>query len=202
MTRRNPKIPRHKVFISFHEADIEFKRQFLQLIEGHAIDKSVHDDDIDDTNLTVSRIRQIIRDDFIADATVTVVLVGTNTWQRKHVDWEIGSSISKTDHNDRCGLVGILLPSHPNHRAKSIKSNLLPPKLADNMQSDDPYAKLYKWPENPRVLELRQWIHEAYSRRKGNPPNNGRAQYAENRTGGWSTGWQQPKGYPARFDFD
>lgn len=202
MARRRPKIPRHKVFVSFHEADIEYKNQFLRLIEGHAVDKSVHDDDIDDTNLKVARIRQIIRDEFIADATVTVVLVGTNTWQRKHVDWEIGSSIKKTNHNDRCGLVSILLPSHPNHRANSIKSNLLPPRLADNMRGDDPYAELYKWPGDPSPIEIRKWIHEAFLRRKGVPPNNGRAQYAENRTGSWSTGWQPSKNPPERFDFD
>ena len=59
-------------------------------------------------------IRQQIRDNFIRDATVTVVLIGPCTWQRKHVDWEIGSSLRKTKRNSRCGLLGILLPNHPN----------------------------------------------------------------------------------------
>ena len=201
MAKRKPRIPRHKVFVSFHVADLKYKDLFLKLIEGHAVDKSVHDDDIDDTNLKVARIRQIIRDEFIADATVTVVLIGTNTWQRKHVDWEIGSSIKKTKHNDRCGIVGILLPSHPNHRSTSIKSNLLPPRLTDNMQGDNPYAKLYKWPDDPSGIEIRKWIHEAFLRRKGVPPNNGRVHFGENQSGSWSTGWQQPKDYPERFDF-
>ncbi len=200
--KRGADIPRHKVFISFHVADVEFKDQFLKIIEGHAVDKSVHDDDIDDTNLKVARIRQIIRDEFIADATVTVVLVGANTWQRKHVDWEIGSSIKKTKHNDRCGLIGILLPSHPNNRAKSTKSNLLPPRLADNMRGDDPYAKLYRWPENPSAVEISEWIYEANLRRKGDPPDNGRIHYADNRSGNWSTGWQRGKGYPESFLLD
>ena len=185
--------------MSFHVADIEFKERFAKLLEGHAIDKSVHDDDIDDMNLKVARIRQIIRDDFIADATVTVVLVGKNTWQRKHVDWEIGSSIKKTKHNDRCGIVGILLPSHPNHRSRSIKSNLLPPRLADNMRGDNPYAKLYRWPENPSGIEIRNWIHEAYLRCKGTPPNNGRLHFGKNQSGSWSTGWQPSRDFPERF---
>ena len=201
MTKRKPTVPRHKVFVSFHVADIEYKNQFLKLIEGHAVDKSVHDDDIDDTNLKVARIRQIIRDEFIAEATVTVVLVGTNTWQRKHADWEISSSIKKTEHNDRCGIVGILLPSHPNHRSTSIKSNLLPPRLADNMRGNDPYAKLYKWPDDPTGIEIREWIHEAFLRRKCVQTDNGRIHFGENQSGGWSEGWQRPKDYPERFIF-
>ncbi len=54
---------------------------------GHDIvDESVGDGDIDDDNLATETIRQRIRDNFIRDATVTVVLIGPCTWQRKHVD--------------------------------------------------------------------------------------------------------------------
>ena len=66
------------------------------MMEGDIVDRSVEDGDIDDTNLSTETIRQKIRDDFIADATVTVVLIGPCTWQRKHVDWEIGSSLRAT----------------------------------------------------------------------------------------------------------
>ena len=77
------------------------------------VDKSVEDGDIDDLNIKTETIRQKIRDDFIADATVTIVLIGPCTWQRKHVDWEIGSSLRDTKKNSRCGLLGIWLPNHP-----------------------------------------------------------------------------------------
>ena len=100
---------RHKVFISYHVDDQEDKDRFAQMMENDIVDKSVKDDDIDDTNLKVETIRQKIRDDYIADATVTVVLIGPCTWQRKHVDWEIGSSLRDTKKNPRCGLLGILL---------------------------------------------------------------------------------------------
>ena len=83
--------PRHKVFISFHHEDQFYKDRFAQIMEYDIVDKSVEDGDIDD-NLMVETIRQKIRDDFIADATVTVVLIGTTTWQRKHVDWEIADT--------------------------------------------------------------------------------------------------------------
>ena len=98
---------RHKVFISFHHDDQRYKDRFVDMMDGHIVDESVHDEDIDDDNLRTETIRQKIRDDFIADATVTVVLVGACTWQRKHVDWEIGSSLRNTKRNSRCGLLGI-----------------------------------------------------------------------------------------------
>lgn len=59
------------------------------------ISKSVRIGDID-PNLATDTIRQKIRDEYLRGSTVTVVLVGPETWQRKHVDWEIGASIRHT----------------------------------------------------------------------------------------------------------
>ncbi len=108
-----PQTQRDKVFISFHHEDQKYKERFAKMMKGDIVDKSVKDSDIDDRNLKTATIRQKIREDFIADATVTVVLIGPCTWKRKHVDWEIGSSLRDTKKNPRCGLLGILLPNHP-----------------------------------------------------------------------------------------
>ncbi len=70
------RLPRHKVFISYHDEDREYKERFVGMMKGRLIDKSVNVNDIDDTNIKVDTVRQKIRDDFIRDATVTVVLVG------------------------------------------------------------------------------------------------------------------------------
>ena len=51
---------------------------------------------------------------------MTIVLIGPCTWQRKHVDWEIGASLRKTRKNSRCGLLGILLPNHPDYKKLQI----------------------------------------------------------------------------------
>ena len=110
-----PQTNKHKVFISFHHEDQTYKNQFVQMMGKDLVDKSVEDGDIDDDRLLTETIRQKIRDDFITEATVTVVLIGPCTWQRKHVDWEIGSSLRDTKKNSRCGLLGILLPDHPNY---------------------------------------------------------------------------------------
>ena len=186
-----PEAPRHKVFISFHHEDQQYKDRFVQMMGDDIVDESVDDGDIDDENLRTETIRQKIRDDFIRDATVTVVLIGSCTWQRKHVDWEIGSSLRKTEKNSRCGLLGILLPNHPNYRKKEYNPRLVPPKLADNVSNasaDGPYAIVYNWATDSS--RVRGWIHTAFERRDGTPPNNARSQFKRNRSGPCDRGWQ------------
>ena len=187
-----PQTKRHKVFISYHhDQDQEYKERFAKMMKGDIVDKSVKDGDIDDRNLPLDEVRRRIRDNFIADATVTVVLIGRCTWRRKHVDWEIGSSLRKTKKNPRCGLLGIWLPKHPDSKKEPTLRNhhLIPPRLADNCKGDDPYACLYDW--SNQAVDIRQWIHRAFKRSKRTPyPNNGRQQFGGNRKGKCSKGWQ------------
>ena len=180
---------RHKVFVSFHHEDQAYKDLFVRMMGADMVDKSVEDGDIDDRNIKVETIRQKIRDDFIADATVTIVLIGPCTWQRKHVDWEIGSSLRDTKLNSRCGLLGILLPNHPDFGTGKYHPHLIPPRLADNCGGDDPYACIYNWPGQQATDRIRQWIHKAFQKRNGTPPDNSRDQFGNNRSGDCSAGW-------------
>ena len=104
----------HKVFISYHDAnDAIYKDDLLTLNEEHNlfIDGSVDTGDIVGTDRPAHAIRGIIRDDYLRDTTVTIVLVGTQTWGRKHVDWEIYSSMFDGVKNKRSGILVIMLPS-------------------------------------------------------------------------------------------
>ena len=199
--RQKPPIPRHKVFVSFHDCDTDrrYKEKFTELLKGSIIDKSVHEDDIDDDSLKTETVRQKIRDEFIANATVTVVLIGECTWQRKHVDWEIGSSLRETKRNKRCGLLGILLPCHPSHGAKSINPRRIPSKLAQNLTGDNAFAKLYNWPDGPSSKKFWRWIHEAFERRDLDPaPKIGKSQFKKNRRGDCKRGWKDKIDVPKR----
>ena len=183
--------PRHNVFISYHDEDREHKDRFVRNMGDSMIDYSVQVDDIDDTNLQVDTIRRYIRDDYIADATVTIVLVGPCTWQRKHVDWEIGSSLRDTRNNSRCGLLGILLPHHADHGESTYRPHLVPPRLADNCISDDPFASIHDLPGSRIEEQVRSWIHRAFLRRRRDPsPDNSRPQFRRNRSGSCSQGWK------------
>lgn len=180
--------PRHKVFVSYHHGnDQHYKDLFVQMMGDDIVDRSVDDGDIDDTRVNTETIRQRIRDEFIREATVTVVLVGTCTWQRKHVDWEIGSSLRDTKLNSRCGLLGILLPSHWNVWETKYNPHLVPPRLADNCGRQGKFAAMYDWSEESD--KVRKWIHAAFERRTM-VPDNSRLQFRHNRSGDCAQGWR------------
>ena len=186
-------VRRRKVFISYyHHQDEEYKGRFVRMMRDHIVDKSVDTGGIVDSSLPVDEIRRQIRDDYIADATVTVVLIGPCTWQRKHIDWEIAASLMDTDHNDRCGLLGIRLPNHTDFHDAEYNCRLIPPRLAYNCRGNDPFAAVHRWSgsEN-QVNSVRRWIDEAFSRRKRQPDaDNSYHPFADIRHTDCSRGWQ------------
>lgn len=188
---------RHKVFVSFHHANDQGYRDRFEKLFTHyhdiMVNKSVQIGDIDE-NQPSQRIRQLIRDRYLRDSTVTVVLIGQETWQRKHVDWEIGASIRATDYNSRSGLVGILLPTYtappsslfntfhrntPNTYGREYYERTVPPRLIDNVNCG--YAKIYDWSDDP--LQVQRWIHEAYLNRNRILPTNSFPTFVNNRSG-------------------
>lgn len=175
---------RHKVFVSYHhDNDQGYRNLFENLfsdIYDIMVSQSVQIDDINE-NLKVETIRQKIRDEYLRDSTVTLVLVGAETWKRKHVDWEIGASIRDTEFNPRSGLLGILLPTYPRPAGEptTYSRYTIPPRLHDNIECD--FAKIYNWSDNPDVVQ--QWIHEAFNRRKTVIPDNSYPSFVNNRSG-------------------
>ena len=185
--------PRHKIFVSYHhEYDQKYKDRFVRMMSDHILNKSVDTGDIIDQNLPVDEVRRRIRDEYIADATVTVVLIGSCTWQRKHVDWEISASLINTAHNRRCGLLGIRLPSHTDFGDAEYNPRLIPPRLALNCKGDDPFAVVHRWSgSDNQVNRVRRWIDDAFSRRNRQPdPDNSYPLFADNRHTDCSRGWQ------------
>ena len=174
--------PRHNVFVSYHHANDEaYKKNFVDYFTNQTkqiISRSVEIGDID-SNLPTETIRTRIRDNFIRAATVTVVLIGTETWKRKHVDWEIASSLRQTSKNSRCGLIGLILPTHSSYGKGQYTNGTGPPRLVDNQQCN--FAKIYDWTSNGDSVV--KWIHEAYERRLIVDPDNSRDGFKYNRTG-------------------
>jgi hypothetical protein len=173
---------KHKVFVSYHHAnDQKYRDQFERLFcdkHGIIIAKSVQMGDID-PNLKTETIRQKIRDEYLRDSTVTVVLVGAETWKRKHVDWEIGSSIRHTAYNSRSGLIGILLPTYPSFSNSKYNPYTIPPRLHYNIECG--FASMHSWNTNPDVVQ--RWIHQAFLRRDTVNPDNSCGIFANNRAG-------------------
>lgn len=176
----------HKVFVSYHhnQPDQKYRDDFEKFFANYheiMISKSVLIGDID-TNLKTDTIRQKVRDEYLRDSTVTIVLIGALTWQRRHVDWEISSSIRHTEFNPRSGLLGIFLPSYPMGANNTFNPKTIPPRLYDNWKNEKQrFAQLYNWTNDP--IKLQSWIHKAFEERNKIIPDNSYPHYVNNRTG-------------------
>ena len=169
---------KHKVFISHYHADATAVKKF--------VDKFAEEEDIfipkivgDDYDTTINSddpeyIMRRIREDYLTDSTVTIVLIGNETYKRKYVDWEIASTLRNDTNNKRSGLIGIFLPN------KNKRNTNVPERLQDNIDSG--YAKLYEYPEFPH-LELEKWIEQAYEQREdGSKVDRSKKLYKHNRS--------------------
>lgn len=175
----------HKVFISYHHANDQWAKEELSrwgLDNVGFVDSSVQLGDIDDS-LSSEAIRRIIRDNHLRDSTVTVLLAGTETRFRKHVDWELKSSMINGSVNKRSGLLVINLPStgctnfraaHDNEKPllypeckswTSIKNRAvledryshLPARVIDNLMQPNVRISITSWDHlvaNPSALPI------------------------------------------------
>jgi hypothetical protein len=161
---------KHRVFISFHHKNDEnYKICFEQLFHNYSnavLSHSVQDGDISPL-ANAQTTREIIRTKYLRDTTVTIVLIGSEIWKRKHVDWEISSSIRHTSNNYRSGLIGILLPTYPRQDMSRYNPYTIPPRLYYNIKCG--YANIYNWSEDP--TDIQQWVHDAYLKRGTHNPD-------------------------------
>ena len=175
-------IRRHKVFVSYHhENDQPYRDRFERLFADvyNIMDsRSVRLGSIP-RGLSTDEVARQIRDEYLRDSTVTVVLIGTDTWRRKHVDWEIAATIRDTEFNPRSGLVGIFLPTHPSHGPTTYDPYIIPPRLHYNVECD--FANLYDWNESPNIVAGR--IDAAFRRRNEVIPDNSLVRFGRNRKG-------------------
>ena len=105
-------IPKHKVFISYYHAEDQNYKNALIGASDLFKDCSVHEDEVDaDDNMTDEQIRREIRDKYISDATVLLLLCGRHTKERKYIDWEIQAAMTDYDNNPKMGIVVVNLPS-------------------------------------------------------------------------------------------
>jgi len=198
---------KHKVFISFHHKNDQiYKDELVKLGENNDIfiDGSVDLGEIPE-DWTDQHIREYIRDSHLKDTTVTILLVGTETKNRKHVDWEIYSSMFDGKVNKKSGLIVILLPSakseyftcsHNGEKSKiypeqkswtSINTRLeyerrypyLPARIIDNLLAKNVCISVINW-DKLTVENLRMMIDNAYNCRATNQYDMSRAMKRKN----------------------
>jgi len=142
----------HKVFISYyHKDDNKYRKKFEESFGHLFISKSVESGEID-TDVSDEYVKRLIREEYITDTSVLIFLVGPKTYCRKHVDWEISAGLSKKA-GGYSGLLGLMLPTHPNFREK-YDPNTIPKRFYDNIKSG--FSDFYYWSENED--NIKKWI--------------------------------------------
>lgn len=141
----------HTVFVSYHHANDQSRADHLRKTYGSdntLIDRSLKDEYDSSSD---DEILALIRTNHLKNSTVTIVLIGSETANRKWVDWEIYSSLRPYGDRSRNGLLGIYLPT----------AGATPARLQDNIDSG--YAVTMKW-ENIS-WQLTSKIDEAFNNR-------------------------------------
>ncbi len=127
----------HRAFISYYHAnDQHYKEELVRAADQYGIfqDCSVDTDDIDES-LDDQTIREKIRDEYLKNSTVTILLVGKETKNRKHVDWELRSSMFDGRKNKKSGVLVINLPSVENDHFHAGHGDIEKQRLYPNISS-------------------------------------------------------------------
>lgn len=153
---------RHKCFVSYHAADTEEAADFVESFESVFIPRAIGVEEGDGSIIhseSVDYIRDVIREDYLRDSTVTIVLVGRCTWARKFIDWEIYASLRDTKYSKKNGLLGLLLPSATDDIPKA------PERLTDNIASDgsEAYGRYFYYPQSDSALRAN--VEDAFQAR-------------------------------------
>lgn len=154
---------KRKVFISFYHEDIDWKNYLLNINKQKNIfiDWSVDTNDISD-DLTDEEIRVKIRDEYIRESSITIVLASSESLKRKHVDWEIGSSMIDTKNNKRSGIIIILIRDLLSENIlindKSTR-NEYPNVTSWKNVNENNFSNDYKYITNKRLyINLEKWV--------------------------------------------
>lgn len=154
---------KRRVFVSHYRGDrievdnfIDYFANQLGIFTPYVLGANDNDDFIDSMNpeYVMTRIRQM----YLQDTTVTIVLIGSCTHSRRYVDWELKSSLRQSDNYTPNGVMGIILPSQGS-------SAFLPPRLEANWSQghNNCYARYWVYPSSAN--QLGEWIDDAYSAR-------------------------------------
>jgi hypothetical protein len=154
---------KRRVFVSHYRGDrtevdnfIDYFANQLGIFTPYVLGANENDDFIDSDNpeYVMTRIREL----YLKDTTVTIVLVGSCTHSRRYIDWELKSSLRQSDNYIANGVMGVILPSQGS-------SANLPPRLEANWEKghENCYARYWIYPRSGN--ELGEWIDDAYSAR-------------------------------------
>ena len=104
----------HKWFISFKTQDIDYKKKIQEDMGIEMIDKSLNEPINSDNE---DYIMRKIREDYLADSTVTIYLIGEYSAENSflqdqtYIKRELQASLYNGENNTKNGILGVVLPN-------------------------------------------------------------------------------------------
>ncbi len=182
----------HKCFISFKDEDEDYKEYLVTNYRKQMINKSLEEAiDSEDEDYIMRKIRE----EHLADSTVTIVLIGSRSnenlgyEEQKYIKRELQASLYDGEDNTRNGILGIVLPSMTSsvytgshkcetclktHNYVNINDTTIIKEFSKNYYIENPSGKCC-WKEEDRYCVLVKWedfinnpqeyIQKAYDKR-------------------------------------
>ena len=181
---------KHKCYISFKTEDVKYKKYIQSDLDVDMIDKSldepIHSDNED-------YILRKIREDYLADSTVTIHLIGQysavsrGNEEQRFIKRELQASLYNSQSNPRNGILGIVLPNVSaaifkgsyhcptcgnNHNSVAVDDSTTVREFSYNFYipngrcchyEDDRYCILTQW--NTFCVDPNTWIEAAFAKR-------------------------------------
>ncbi len=127
-----------RVFLSYHRADTKYKNKLENILADKDIDYYVVSENADFNGWSHQEIAEYITK-YMSNCTVTLCIIGQETYTRAHVDYEIHETL-KGKLCERKGLVGIMLENRGDSK-NDINYEIFPQRISDNEE----YTVLEQW---------------------------------------------------------
>lgn len=144
-----------KIFISYHhKREQKEKDKLAQLINNYAGFLNIKDMSVKMGDIEPSwpdlKIAKTIREQYLKDSTITILILGTHTKCRKHIDWEIESSLSKYGSLNRRIKINSLIILQTSEFIKENKKEC----ISDNDDAINYHALITKANSGKRIYEI------------------------------------------------
>lgn len=149
-----------KVFISYHRGDTKYKKQLENLLDEIDIKYYSVPSNYFFNGMNHDHIAQVLRDK-IKMCSVTICIIGKETYSRPHVDHELYNTLKGGICNRR-GLVGIMLENRGDN-VNNIDYSTFPNRIQDNFTDSIPYVELTQWASIK--MKLKEVIENAQNNR-------------------------------------
>lgn len=158
-----------KIYISCYENnDYDYKNKLIEknFNRNNMLFGLINKEDINNEIFRKDKTNfiEIIKNKFLQDSEVLVLLVGEETKKRKSIDWEIRAAMTKTSLFDKCGILIVYLDDVIKKYHGKIPREILPKIISKNINNKDCFFLETTWNKFIHSYEtIEKYINVAFA---------------------------------------